>query len=106
MSMRLRSFQPGDVRVQIKGEPFTLRLTLGALAQISGRLSASSPGAFSSILRTLSPEQARVLLSCLSCPPLMQADGSAGIVSDADIQRLLPDICRVFENAFSSEGNK
>ena len=92
------SFQPGDVRVQIKGELYTLRLTLGALAEISGRLSAPSPMALSSVLRSLTLEQARVLLSCLSCPPLPQMD-----LPEAAVQRLLPDICRVIENAFSDD---
>ena len=105
MSMRFGRFQPGDVHVQIKGEPVTLRLTLGALAHISSRLSAPSPRALSSALRSLTPEQARVLLSCLSCPPLPEADGSVGLVSETDVQRLLPDICRVFETAFLCEDN-
>lgn len=94
------SCQPGDIAVQIGGKPYVLRLTLGALAIISERLSAPSPQDLSSLLRNLTPAQARVLLSCLSCPPLPKTDGSAGTVPELEVQRLLPDICRVFETAF------
>lgn len=93
-------YQKGDVRVVINGRCHTLRLTIGALADISIRLSAPSPQALSKCLRSLSSAQARVLLDCLSLPPLIGAGGSAAFVSDEDIKALLPDICRVFEQAF------
>lgn len=96
------SFQPGDVRVEIEGKPYRLRLTLGALAEISDRLFAPSPRALSGVLRALTSEQTRVLLSCLSCPPL-EADGSAVTIADTELKQLLPDICRVFETAFLQE---
>ena len=95
------SFQPGDVRVTISGKPYILRLTLGALFEISEQLSAPSPQALSSCLRSLTTAQAQVLLSCLCRPPLPTDDGSAGKVSEDEMNRLLPDICRVFERAFT-----
>jgi len=96
------AFQKGDICVSINGRPYTLRLTLGALAEISGRLSAPSPAALSLRLRALTRAQARTLLSCLSCPPLCEAGSSEADVSDEDITALLPDICRVFERAFET----
>ncbi len=114
-------FQKGDVAVIIGGVPCYLRLTIGALAEISERLAdpinssrenfaAIGPRALSQCLRSLSVAEARVLLTCLLSPPLparssLSAQGkeavSAAAVSDEDMTKLLPAICRVFEQAFS-----
>lgn len=93
------SFQAGDQRVVIGGRRYTLRLTLGALSEISARLSAPSPQALSQILRSLTAVQARSLLDCLATAPLEPAALLA--LSDDALAALLPAICRVFEHAFA-----
>ena len=94
------TYHPGDQRVIIDGQGYSLRLTLGALAEISERLSASSPKRLSHVLRTLSAPQARILLTCLSVPRIEHVNALA--LSDAEVAAVLPSICSVFEKAFTN----
>lgn len=98
------SFQKGDQLISIGTSSVTLRLTIGALAEINSRLGASGPQSLSGRLRRFTPSQGRELLACLMRPnsPLPgSADRSAALISDADIARAMPAICRLFEEAFS-----
>jgi hypothetical protein len=58
----MSGFRPGDVSLRIGGEAVTLRLTLGALAEIEQRLGG---GDFSAMMRRLEKPGASVLLTLL-----------------------------------------
>lgn len=94
------TFQLGDVRVSIEGQVYSLRLTMGALAEITHGLGAKSPQALSQCLRRLTPEQARMLLGCLA--PASPKPAPISALGDDALTALLPDICRVFEQAFAA----
>jgi len=98
-------FQRGDQRLTIKNQTYGLRLTMGALAEITSRLSASGPQELSLRLRSMSVAEGRVLLACVMRPCLpLGADvtGLAASFSDEDIAQAMPIICRLFEDSFSS----
>ena len=98
-------FQRGDQRLTIKDQTYGLRLTMGALAEITSRLSASGPQELSLRLRSMSVAEGRVLLACVMRPCLpLGADvtGLAASFSDEDIAQAMPIICRLFEDSFSS----
>ena len=62
--MQDNQFRPGDVET-----PFgTLRLTLGALAEITERLEAENPQALASEIRAITPAKSRILLRALLRP--------------------------------------
>ena len=97
-------FQSGDTLIHIKNKSFRLRLTMGALAELNFRLSVTGPQDLSLRLRALTPAEGRVLLACLMRPCLpLEADISrlAADVPGKDIARVMPAICRLFEEAFS-----
>jgi len=96
------SFQKGDGHVVIAGTAYGLRLTMGALAELDMRLSVKGPKELSQRLRTLSPADGRVLLTCVMrpCLPSKDAAASADKFSDKDIAGVMPAICRLFEEAF------
>ncbi len=102
-------FQRGDIHIILSGRSYALRLTLGALAEISSRLSVRGPQELSLRLRKLSPADGRVLLACVMRPCLSPLVGSAAIAEPAadfsprDIARALPAICQLFEEAFACE---
>ena len=98
-------FQRGDQRLTIKDQTYGLRLTMGALAEITSRLSANGPQELSLRLRSMSVAEGRVLLACVMRPCLpLGADvtGLAASFSDEDIAQAMPIICRLFEDSFSS----
>ena len=98
-------FQRGDQRLTIKDQTYGLRLTMGALAEITSRLSASGPQELSLRLRSIDVAEGRVLLACVMRPCLpLGADvtGLAASFSDEDIAQAMPIICRLFEDSFSS----
>ena len=98
-------FQRGDQRLTIKNQTYGLRLTMGALAEITSRLSASGPQDLSLRLRSFDVAEGRVLLACVMRPCLpLGADvtGLAASFSDEDIAQAMPIICRLFEDSFSS----
>ena len=97
------TYQKGDQSVSLGTSSVTLRLTMGALAEITSRLGASGPQSLSGQLRHLNPAQGRELLACLMrpCSPLPEsADRSAASFTDGEIARAMPAICRLFEEAF------
>ncbi len=61
-------FQPVDQHVNIGASSYTLRLTLGALAEISQRLNAQGPKALSAQMKNLTPQAAAVILTALLRP--------------------------------------
>lgn len=89
-------FQKGDQVILIQNKPFTLRLTLGALAEISERLNVTGPDALLNKLTVLDAPKTRLILACLTHPRLK----SDVLMSDNDIAKALPKICEVFEYAF------
>jgi len=98
-------FQAGDGAVSISGKAVTLRLTLGALAEISTRMSLFGPDALMQGLRALQPEDGRLLLECLMLPDLPHGDARAlaAELTMQEIAALLPAVCEIFEQAFSSQ---
>lgn len=102
-------FQRGDVPITLSGQDYILRLTMGALAEISSRLSVRGPQDLSLRLRNLSPADGRVLLACVMRPCLSPlADGHAGAAlavhfTAQDVARAMPSVCQLFEEAFSDE---
>ena len=102
-------FQRGDIHITLAGQSYGLRLTMGALAEISSRLSVRGPQDLSLRLRNLSPADGRVLLACVMRPCLSPLAGSAALAEPAanfsrqDIVRALPAICQLFEQAFARE---
>lgn len=103
----MSGFQKGDQRLLIEGKTYGLRLTMGALAEITSRLSTAGPKQLSARLRRLSAADGRVLLACVMRPCLpygVCADSSAASFSDSQIAKALPIICRLFEQAFIYDG--
>lgn len=99
-------FQRGDQRLTLQKQTYGLRLTMGALAEITSRLSARGPQELSLRLRSIDVAEGRVLLACVMRPCLpLGADvtGLAASFSEDDIARVMPVICRLFEEAFSDE---
>jgi len=64
----MTGFQPADQQVQIKGQSYRLRLTLGALAEISQALNAAGPKDLSGHMKTLTPQSACLMLTALLRP--------------------------------------
>ncbi len=97
-------FQRGDEQIVMNGMSYGLRLTLGALAEITSRLSASGPQELSGRLRRLTPSDGRMLLACVMRPCLpskVNIIRLAAHFSNVDIAAAMPVICRLFEEAFS-----
>ena len=97
-------FQSGDQSIVMDGTVYSLRLTIGALAEMSSRLSASGPQELSGRLRSLSVADGRVLLACMMRPCLptkVDVSRLATRFSDGDIAEAMPVICRLFEEVFS-----
>jgi len=91
------TYHKGDGTVSVAGREYGLRLTMGALAEISAGLSILGPAKLAACLRQLSRDQSRLLLRCLirACDP----DGPNDF-TDVELAKSLPQICRVFEEAF------
>jgi hypothetical protein len=99
-------FQSGDGSILIDGRTYNLRLTMGALAEITSRLSVSGPQELSFHLRSLTAADGRVLLACMMRPCLpskVNVIRLAAHLSDSDIAAAMPIICRLFEEGFSDE---
>ena len=98
-------FQRGDQRLTLQKQTYGLRLTMGALAEITSRLSARGPQELSLRLRSIDVAVGRVLLACVMRPCLpLGADvtGLAASFSGEDIAQVMPIICGLFEDSFSS----
>ena len=99
-------FQSGDQSIVMDGTVYSLRLTMGALAEMSSRLSASGPQELSLRLRSLSTADGRVLLACMMRPCLpskVNVIRLAAEFTDSDIAAAMPILCRLFEEGFSDE---
>lgn len=100
----MAGFQPGDQKLTLEDTPFHLRLTIGALAEMDARLAVSGPRSLATRLRHLTLQDARIILECVTL-------GSASRqriknLSDQHIQAVLPDLCALFETAFSQAQEK
>jgi len=94
-------FRPGDVIIKIEETAYTLRLSMSALINLSSRLSIAGPLALADRLSGLNCNDARVLLDCVLIVPGCPSKSPIVSMSDKHIQALLPDICHLFEQAFS-----
>ena len=97
-------FQSGDQSVVLGGASYSLRLTMGALAEINLHLSVTGPQELSLRLRSLTAADGRVLLACMMRPCLpskVNIIRLAAHFSDAEIAATMPVICRLFEEGFS-----
>ena len=100
-------FQRGDQRLTLQDQTYGLRLTMGALAEITSRLSASGPQELSLRLRSMSVAEGRVLLACVMRPRLpLGADvtGLAASLTVEQVTQILPQMCKLFEEAFRHDG--
>ena len=93
------SWQLGDATIQLSGKDVTLRLTMGALAELDARLGVSGPEDLAEKFRTLKQTDARQILACLVTE--RAAVGDVLMMSDEDLCDVLPIMCRLFEEAFS-----
>lgn len=91
-------FQPADQHVQIGHKPYTLRLTLGALAEISHVLDAKGAKALSAEMKALTPKAARLILIAL-LRPCHSAAMPHVMPSDLNRDRLKA-MAMVFEDSF------
>lgn len=89
-------FQKGDQIIFIGNQRIVLRLTMGALAEISERLLVKGPSALMAELTVLDMSKARSIFECLMKPCL----DTHIVMTDGDILNALPKICEVFEYAF------
>jgi len=90
-------YQKGDGTAVIGNHEYGLRLTMGALAEMSSKLSISGPAELAKCLRDMCRGH-----GCVVLRSLMRACSSDVPTSftDEDITRALPEICRLFEEAF------
>ena len=89
----------GDQMITIEADPYFLRLTLGALAEISESLSAAGPKALAQQMNALSMDKVLIVLTALlrpiygaDYPPLQQSDIKAEHVKA---------VAQIFEQSFS-----
>jgi len=90
-------YQKGDGRISLDGKDYSLRLTMGALAEISSGLSKFGQRELAATMRKLTPSDSMLILACLIRASGTQApDG----FSNEALADALPELCRVFEEAF------
>ena len=100
------SYQIGSETIFIADLTYDLRLTMGALAEISNRFQASGPIELAARLRRINLSDARELLACLMRPslprhaPRLGADRLAAQITTEELQITLPKMCRIIEVAF------
>lgn len=98
--------QKGDQQITLKGKAYTLRLTMGALADLNSRLCVKGPQDLSLRLRSLNAAQGRVLLACVMRPCLPRGAANAmpaATLSDAELSAVMPAVCKLFEEAFRDD---
>lgn len=98
----MMSYQKGDGRIVLGGQVFGLRLTMGALAEISDKLSISGPAGLASCLRKMNPTYCKILLSSMITAGGQVAPNelSQCEFSKPEMAAALPEVCRLFEEAF------
>ncbi|HHL42111.1 MAG TPA: hypothetical protein ENJ42_00705 [Hellea balneolensis] len=110
----MTEFRRGDACFKYQGQSYTLRLSLGALAEIDARLGINGPVELANVFRSLKSDKnsahiARTLLECLyvPAPPLETAGTPARAYvtnfGDIPLSVFMPAILRVFETAFAGE---
>jgi len=100
-------FRKSDIFVEIDGHIYTLRLSLGALAEIDARLCVNGPLELAEKFKQLSAGEdsasdACILLECLlrsSLPP--HVTNIPAIAKKAEPDVYLPRIAEVFEISFA-----
>ena len=90
-------FQKGDYIFVHGGRPAYLRLTLGALAEISARLDAENIAILSQKIRRAEPEDIIAVFTALSRP----AHGENFKFKDLDLQTAMPALADIFETGFA-----
>lgn len=93
------SWQLGDAVIQVSGQDVTLRLTMGALAELDARLGVSGPEDLAEKFRSLKQADARQILACLVTDRAVIGD--VLMMPDDNLCDALPIMCRLFEEAFS-----
>ena len=90
-------YQKGDGRIVLGGQVFGLRLTMGALAEISQKLTILGPADLADCLRNMSQEHCQILLSSLT-----RAYGQAAPreLGEADMAAALPEIAAYLRRRF------
>ncbi|MEE9272464.1 MAG: GTA-gp10 family protein [Robiginitomaculum sp.] len=104
----MSGFQAADVSVHIEGKAYTLRLTLGALLEISEKLKVLGPRSLAQKLKEMGHDQSSaktvaVLLEALLRPALKcvpYVDVST-LANKAIPVNYLPAITQVFERSFT-----
>jgi len=102
----MNNFQTGDERLSIGDHSYTLRLTLGALCEISERLGAVGPTELAEELRQFpadkrSAYKARTMLECLLRPHKSCALDIPSLAASADPKIFMPVLARLFERNFT-----
>ena len=95
-------FQPGDQIITISGQPYRLRLTLGALCELAERLEAAGPLALAGKFRQMQSSSARTLLACLlrPCCPSQDADKLAASVPKSELAAAMKGCAACVQAAF------
>lgn len=91
------NFHPGDVFVSVNERIYHLRLTLGALAEMSERLPAEGPSQLAAIMRA--GDIAQISLIVAAC--LRPAQGDITL-SESLARELFTHMPPLFERAFAS----
>ena len=97
--MRGASYQPADVIVPLDRGSVTLRLTLGALSEISHHLAATGPTDLASRLREINTDDALILLQALLRP--CHADLATSCDTSMITGEIMTAIASIFERSFS-----
>jgi len=97
-------YQPADQQVSIQGQDYSLRLTLGGLAEMSQSLKAAGPLALSARMKSLTAEHTQLMLTAL-LRPCHHADMPQLSVHDLT-QETLQAIALIFEQSFKALGGE
>ncbi|WP_409433486.1 GTA-gp10 family protein [Litorimonas sp. RW-G-Af-16] len=100
-----QGYQPGDQSIVIAGDTYHLRLTLGALAEISARFGGGGPLHLAQVFRNLNDDAARTLLACLlrPCLPSEDVDRLAASASSPEIAAAMSAITEIINKTFRGE---
>jgi len=92
-------FQLGDQHIILGEQRYTLRLTLGALAEISQRLNVSGPIELSRIMKRLTPERICLVLTALLRP--VHGHDVPSISPQKLTAEMISKTAKIFESGFS-----
>ena len=95
----IEGFQPGDQHVFIGQNTYTLRLTLGALAEVSQQLGASGPVELSRAMKRLTPKRTCLVLAALLRP--VHGHDLPHLTLQMLSAEMISKMAKIFESAFS-----